>query len=208
MLSVVNRIVHAPRLHPRCARVHAIHSLCTIQFAPLCGRSAGSLVGRARPATFAQPEQQPAPRAPHTVCNLQSHTHRPPRAAQDAYYNAIGEEDTFIVDQDYVLNIGLVHAAINTFSYEFHEPAQTFVWDWICSGHAKSTPLGRALAPDSPYLGDTVMAAGLAQMYAVKMQYWDGLKKGFRQGFQCFAEQQVGAPFVGVGVRPLVGCRL
>ena len=43
--------------------------------------------------------------------------------------------------------------------------------------------------PDSPYLGDTVMAAGLAQMYAVKMQYWDGLKKGFRQGFQCFAEQ-------------------
>jgi hypothetical protein len=110
---------------------------------------------------------------------------------KNAYYNAIGEEDTFIVDLDYVLNIGLIHAATLTYSYELHEPAQTFVWDWICSGHADQTPLGRSYAPDSPYLGDTVMAAALAQMYSVKMQYWDGLKEGFKQGFQCFAEQQV-----------------
>ena len=41
-----------------------------------------------------------------------------------AYYNAIGEEDTYIVDQDYVLNLGLVHAAINGYSYELHDPAQ------------------------------------------------------------------------------------
>ena len=43
---------------------------------------------------------------------------------QYAYYNAIGEEDTYIVDQDYVLNLGLVHAAINGYSYELHDPAQ------------------------------------------------------------------------------------
>lgn len=66
---------------------------------------------------------------------------------QDAYYNAIGEEDTYIVDLDYVLNAGLVHASLNTFSYEFHTPAQAFVWDWICSGHPDYTNLGRACAP-------------------------------------------------------------
>lgn len=65
---------------------------------------------------------------------------------QDAYYNAIGEEDTYIVDLDYVLNAGLVHASLNTFSYEFHTPAQAFVWDWICSGHPDYTNLGRACA--------------------------------------------------------------
>ena len=68
---------------------------------------------------------------------------------------------------------------------------QSFVWDWICSGHADRTDLGRSLAPDSPYLGDTVLAAGLAQMYVNKMLYWDGLRDSFKLGFQCFSQQQV-----------------
>jgi hypothetical protein len=110
---------------------------------------------------------------------------------KSAFYKAKAEEDTFIVDHDYVLNLGLIHAATITFEPDIHDAAQTFVWDWICSGHADQTNLGRALAPDSPYLGDTVMASALAQMYAVKMQHWDGLKQGFKQGFQCFAQQQV-----------------
>ena len=113
------------------------------------------------------------------------------RLMKEAYYNAIGEEDTFIVDQDYVLNLGLIHGAVLTFEPDFHDAAQTFTWDWICSGHADQTDLGRALAPDSPYLGDTVMAAALGQLYSVRMQFWDGLNSGFREGFQCFAQQQV-----------------
>ena len=51
------------------------------------------------------------------------------------------------MDLDYVLNVGIVHAALNTFSYEFQTPAQTFVWDWICSGHPDYTNLGRACVP-------------------------------------------------------------
>jgi hypothetical protein len=66
---------------------------------------------------------------------------------QDAYYNAIGEEDTFVTDLDYVLNLGVVHAAVNSYSYEWQSPAQTLVWDWICSGHPEVTGLGRVYAP-------------------------------------------------------------
>jgi hypothetical protein len=66
---------------------------------------------------------------------------------QDAYYNAIGEEDTFVTDLDYVLNLGVVHAAVNSYSYEWQSPAQTLVWDWICSGHPEVTSLGRVYAP-------------------------------------------------------------
>lgn len=66
---------------------------------------------------------------------------------QDSYYNAIGEEDTFVTDLDYVLNLGIVHAAVNSFSYEWQSPAQTLVWDWICSGHPEVTGLGRVYAP-------------------------------------------------------------
>jgi hypothetical protein len=34
------------------------------------------------------------------------------------------------------------------------------------------------------------MAAALAQIYAVKMRYFDKLKEGYKNGFQCFAQQQ------------------
>jgi hypothetical protein len=62
---------------------------------------------------------------------------------QDSYYNAIGEEDTYVTDLDYVLNAGVVHAATLSYSYEWQSPAQTLVWDWICSGHPDTTNLGR-----------------------------------------------------------------
>lgn len=66
---------------------------------------------------------------------------------QNSYYNAIGEEDTFVTDLDYVLNMGVVHAALNSYSYEWQSPAQTLVWDWICSGHPEVTGLGRVYVP-------------------------------------------------------------
>lgn len=46
-------------------------------------------------------------------------------------------------------------------------------------------------AQDSPYLGDTVLASALAQIYVVKLRYFDKLRSGYKRGFQCFAQQQV-----------------
>jgi hypothetical protein len=89
-----------------------------------------------------------------------------------------------------VLNMGIIHAAVNTFNWEFHAPAQTFIWDWICSGKVEYTTFGRAFAEASPMLGDTVMAASLAQLYAIKMKGWDLFHHKFDRGFQCFAQQQ------------------
>lgn len=80
------------------------------------------------------------------------------------------EEDTFIVDKDYVLNMGVVHAAVNTFNWDFHAPAQSFIWDWICSGKVEYSTFGRAWAFESPYLGDTALAASLAQIYSIRMK--------------------------------------
>jgi hypothetical protein len=88
----------------------------------------------------------------------------------DSTKDAQAEESTHIIDQDYVLNMGVVHAAINTFNWEFHAPAQTFIWDWICSGKVEYSHFGRAWAEETPLLGDTAMAAALAQLYAIRMK--------------------------------------
>ena len=88
----------------------------------------------------------------------------------DSMRDARIEENTHIVDQDYVLNMGIVHAAVNTFNWEFHAPAQAFIWDWICSGKVDYTNFGRAFAEEAPLLGDTVMAASLAQLYSIRMK--------------------------------------
>ena len=48
-----------------------------------------------------------------------------------AYTAATQEQDTFLVNQDYVLNMGVVHAAINTETWEFHSRAQSFIYDWV-----------------------------------------------------------------------------
>lgn len=46
------------------------------------------------------------------------------------------------------------------------------------------------LAQDSPYLGDTVIVSALAQIYSNKVKFFDKIEKGFRRGFQCFAQTQ------------------
>jgi hypothetical protein len=88
----------------------------------------------------------------------------------DSYHSAVEEEDTHIVNQDYVLNAAVVHAAVNTYNWEFHAPAQSFIWDWICSGKVRYSKYGRAWAEEGPYMGDTAMAASLAQLYAIRMK--------------------------------------
>lgn len=50
------------------------------------------------------------------------------------------------------------------------------------------------VARDAPYLGDTVLASALAQIYTVKLRYFDKLSSGYKRGFQCFAQQQVCPP--------------
>jgi hypothetical protein len=91
---------------------------------------------------------------------------------RDAYKAATDELDTFIVNQDYTLNMGIVHAALNAETYEFQSRAQSFVYDWICGGGRTEkvdyTKFGRAFTEASPLIGDTVLAAGLAQIYALK----------------------------------------
>jgi hypothetical protein len=85
--------------------------------------------------------------------------------ARDA---ALAEEDSNSVSLDYMLNAGIVHAALNTETWDWHSRAQSFVWDWVCSGDVEYTTFGRAFVTAAPMLGDTVLAAGLAQMYALK----------------------------------------
>jgi hypothetical protein len=87
------------------------------------------------------------------------------RRSRDLAWN---EQDSNIVSQDYILNAALVHAALNTRTFEFHSEAQSFVWDWVCDAAMHYTPFGRAWMKNAPALGDTVLAAGLAQLYAIR----------------------------------------
>lgn len=71
------------------------------------------------------------------------------------------------VSWDYVNNMALVHAATISGSSKFHEPAQSFVWDWVCdSDQVKYTRNGRAFYFQTPHLGATAAAASLAALYA------------------------------------------
>ena len=88
-------------------------------------------------------------------------------AMRESRSAAVGEHDTSAVSQDYMLAAGVVHAALNTETWEFHAQAQSFVWDWVCGGAAEYTTFGRAWSQEAPYLGDTAFAAALSQLYAV-----------------------------------------
>ena len=107
------------------------------------------------------------------------------RAGNNKYYNAAltqraiyqmqlswqlatAEHDTNIVNQHYFLNAAIVHSAILASNADFHAAAQSFVWDWICSGGVEYTTFGRAFLDTAPLLGDTTLAAALAQIYALK----------------------------------------
>jgi Glycosyl hydrolase family 9 len=78
------------------------------------------------------------------------------------------------VDVDYVNNLALVHVATQTQDAQYHLPAQSFIWDWICdSEQVKYTRNGRAYYFDSPYLGNTAAAAAMAALYIKTNAGWD-----------------------------------
>jgi hypothetical protein len=99
----------------------------------------------------------------------------PTRAAQSvmrsSWSDAIAEYDSMNINQHDFLNAALVHSAIGVpdqSDADLHAAAQSFVWDWICSGDVEYTTFGRAFLPKSPLLGDTMLAASLAHIYASK----------------------------------------
>jgi hypothetical protein len=85
-------------------------------------------------------------------------------AADYAKHNAAA------VSPDFVLNAAIVHATLNTQSWDFHGAAQGFIWDWVCSDNVQYTTFGRAWMHDASMLGDTAFAAALAQVYAHNAQ--------------------------------------
>ena len=88
------------------------------------------------------------------------------------------------VSADHVTNIAAVHAASLTKDWGFHTAAQSWIWDWQCSGGVTYTTFGRAYHPDSPLLGDTALAAAGAAIYARIARRWHKarLYKGFLDG--------------------------
>lgn len=92
---------------------------------------------------------------------------------RDSYQSAIAEHESSTVSLDDVVNAGVVHAATITYLWEFQEAAQSFAYDWICSGTATYTRFGRAFDPAAPLLGDTALAASLAQIYTVERKVRD-----------------------------------
>jgi hypothetical protein len=82
------------------------------------------------------------------------------------------ERDSMAVSVDYINNVALVHAAVITKDWSFHSAAQSWIWDWICSGDVKYTTFGRAHHPESMMLGDTVMAAAIAAVYVNAARAW------------------------------------
>jgi Glycosyl hydrolase family 9 len=93
------------------------------------------------------------------------------------------------VDVNYVNNLALVHVATQTQDTQYHLPAQSFIYDWICDDEQiKYTRNGRAYYFESPYLGNTAAAAAMAALYVKANAGWDfvaqnkGLVKGARRG--------------------------
>ena len=82
--------------------------------------------------------------------------------------------DTPAVSWDYVNNLALMHVATLTQDTQYHLPAQSFIWDWICDGEQiKYTRNGRAYYFDSPHLGSTAATAAMAALYVKANQDWD-----------------------------------
>jgi hypothetical protein len=68
--------------------------------------------------------------------------------------------------------------------WAFHTAAQSWIWDWICSGEVHYTTYGRAYLPEAPMLGETALAAAAAAAYVHAAQRWDKAKlnEHFLQG--------------------------
>jgi hypothetical protein len=70
------------------------------------------------------------------------------------------------IDVDYVNNLALIHAATISKETQYHLPAQSFIYDWICNHEQiKYTRNGRAYFFRSPHLGSTAAAAAMAAVY-------------------------------------------
>lgn len=116
-------------------------------------------------------------------------------SARAYYYGAVSalmdrsfaELDVMETSTTFYSNAAVVHAAVMGSDYKFHAAAQSFLWDWVCSGQVRNTLLGRAYHETSPMLGDTVEAAALAAMYARYPAY---AGRAFIDGVYCFAESQ------------------
>jgi hypothetical protein len=93
-------------------------------------------------------------------------------AARTTFELAFAERDSMAVSVDYLNNVALVHAATITRDWAFHSAAQSWIWDWICSGDVKYTTFGRAWHPESMMLGDTAMAAAIAATYVNAARGW------------------------------------
>jgi hypothetical protein len=93
-------------------------------------------------------------------------------AARTTFELAFAERDSMAVSPDYLNNVALVHAATITRDWGFHSAAQSWIWDWICSGDVKYTTFGRAWHPESMMLGDTAMAAAIAATYVHAAEGW------------------------------------
>jgi hypothetical protein len=94
-------------------------------------------------------------------------------AMRTTFELAFSERDSMAVSTDYVNNIALVHAAVISHDWSFHSAAQSWIWDWICSGDVDYTTFGRAWHPESAMLGDTAIAAAIAATYVHAVRNWD-----------------------------------
>ena len=97
-------------------------------------------------------------------------------AARTTFELAFADRDNMAVSADYVNNVALVHAATITKDWSFHSAAQSWVWDWICSGEVTYTTFGRAYHPEAPMLGDTALAAAAAATYVHAARRWGDAK--------------------------------
>ena len=77
------------------------------------------------------------------------------------------------VSTDYVNNLALIHAATISREVQYHLPAQSFIYDWICDSDViKYTRNGRAFHFRSPHLGSTAAAAAMAAVYIKRNKDW------------------------------------
>lgn len=93
-------------------------------------------------------------------------------AMRTTFKLAFAERDSMAVSIDYLNNVALVHAAVITKDWSFHSAAQSWIWDWICSGNVRYTTFGRAHHPESMMLGETTMAAAIAAVYTNAARKW------------------------------------
>ena len=100
---------------------------------------------------------------------------------------AYSERDDLAVTPDYLNNMAAIHAASISDGPAFHATAQSFIWDWMCSGMAVYSRRGRAWYKNSPLMGGTMMTAALAKLYSTTPQ---AAATGLAEWYSCFAESQ------------------